>query len=548
MRTVTGYRDAASRGTTPSWTYSSKEKRRLLSQALHRPLDRVGVLGSDTDGHTGCVNTLSWARDGELLLSGGDDTTVRIWRMDTANTSVEYPFACEAVIHTGHRANIFGAKMLPGSSRIATVAGDREVRICDISRAPGRPQMRGTGLQYDTSEACVRVLRCHKRRTKRIVTEESFDRFLTVAEDGAVIQHDLRTSHRCGAGSCPTPLIKVPHELSAIAVSPLAPYHIVVAGESPYGYLFDRRQSGRHLREQWGMAPDGDHLTTCVRRFGRTGRAPGERVGHEHITGARMAQSNGHEVLLSYSADAVYLYSTRDDVEPPEKLSSLLESTNTEHDSKPAHSTISTIDEDAHDVSDLWEIEQEEYGNNEEADGEDDDYDEEVGEDDLTPDPFSRVPVVLPRSRYAGACNVETVKDVNFLGPNDEFVASGSDDGNFFIWKKTSRRIHGVYEGDGSVVNVIERHPHLPLLAVSGIDTTVKLFAPAHGRSRFSRLGEAESIMQTNIERAERTISRQMELDLASLLLHHRLIVRRRSEAGDEDVDDEDIQAQCPTQ
>lgn len=35
--------------------------------------------------------------------------------------------------------------------------------------------------------------------------------------------------------------------------------------------------------------------------------------------------------------------------------------------------------------------------------------------------------------------------------------------------------MHGIYEGDGSVVNVIEGHPYLPLIAVSGIDTTVKV-------------------------------------------------------------------------
>lgn len=64
---------------------------------------------------------------------------------------------------------------------------------------------------------------------------------------------------------------------------------------------------------------------------------------------------------------------------------------------------------------------------------------------------------------------------VNFLGPSDEFVTSGSDDGNFFIWRKNTGAIHGIYEGDGSVVNMVEGHPHLPLVAVSGIDTTVKV-------------------------------------------------------------------------
>jgi WD40 repeat protein len=35
-----------------------------------------------------------------------------------------------------------------------------------------------------------------------------------------------------------------------------------------------------------------------------------------------------------------------------------------------------------------------------------------------------------------GHCNVRTVKEVNFYGPRNEYVISGSDDGNIFIWHK----------------------------------------------------------------------------------------------------------------
>ena len=67
------------------------------------------------------------------------------------------------------------------------------------------------------------------------------------------------------------------------------------------------------------------------------------------------------------------------------------------------------------------------------------------------------------------------IETVNFLGPIDESVASGSDDGNFFIWDKNDGKLQGIYEGDSSVVNIIEGHPYFPLVAVSGIDTTVKV-------------------------------------------------------------------------
>jgi WD40 repeat protein len=112
-------------------------------------------------------------------------------------------------------------------------------------------------------------------------------------------------------------------------------------------------------------------------------------------------------------------------------------------------------------------------------------------------DVHPNAPVIYPRMRFSGHCNVETVKDgecsrkasmnaqwvigdsstVNYLGPYDEYVASGSDDGNFFIWKKSSGEVVDVLEGDDSIVNVIEGHPTLPLVAVSGIDTTIKVIS-----------------------------------------------------------------------
>lgn len=143
---------------------------------------------------------------------------------------------------------------------------------------------------------------------------------MVTGQDGTVRQHDLRVPHRCSSG-CPPPLVKLHREMSTLALSPLRPYQIVVAGESPYvrgspsflllerltplqGYLFDRRHSGRFLREEWGIPPNKEDVTTCVRRFGRRSRGSGEQKGREHITGARMASTNSHEVqftLISWS-------------------------------------------------------------------------------------------------------------------------------------------------------------------------------------------------------------------------------------------------------
>ena len=71
------------------------------------------------------------------------------------------------------------------------------------------------------------------------------------------------------------------------------------------------------------------------------------------------------------------------------------------------------------------------------------------------------------------------VKGVNFYGPHSEYVVSGSDCGNVFLWETRSERIVNYFHADdGGVVNVLEPHPHLPILATSGLDHDVKIFEP----------------------------------------------------------------------
>ncbi|GLB33847.1 putative peptidase A1 family protein [Lyophyllum shimeji] len=539
-------------------------RRNHLSRALEHTLDRVNVLGDASSyGHTGCVNALSWARKGELLLSGGDDTTVRLWAIDASDNSQEYPFACRAVIHTGHRANIFSAHMLPYSSRIATVAGDKQVRVFDVGDAAFTGPHTGHETSCNARQSCTHILRCHEDRVKRIVTEHSPDLFLTVGEDGSVRQHDLRTPHDCRRGPCPAPLVKVNHDLFTLALSPLTPYQFVVAGESPYGYLFDRRHVGRDLRMEWGI-PEATHdatsLTTCVRRFGRRTKPDGERRTRriEHITGARMSDYNGHEVLLSYSGDAVYQYSTYDQPESegafsassaPSTLAPNAKRRRIDESEAPKSTNLDEMDVDENSSSSALDFNSNITERSLDEDSDDNDHDgsntdeddggEDVEEDyleilDTEPnfedDYHPHVPVILPRQRYAGARNVETTKDVNFLGPSDEFVASGSDDGNFFIWRKDSGALHGIYEGDGTVVNMVEGHPSLPVIAVSGIDYTVKIFAPSRGPSQYSRIENAKRIIETN---ARPSRPRSIRYSFAALLTEAR-VAMAAGEAGPE--------------
>lgn len=559
-------------------------KRARVARALSGRLDRVGVLGGENWGHTGCVNAVSWAQGGELLITGGDDTKIRVWRMDpsgstgadasgssgpscsssaaadlaeklsNAASQEEYPFACQSVISTGHTQNIFNAHMLPFSTRIATVSGDRQVRVFDVGAGVGQSPT-GSEMEYTTRESCIRVLRCHTGRTKRIITEDSPDLFLTVAEDGQVRQHDLRTSHSCTSGACPAPLVKLPHELSTIALSPLTPYQFVVGGESPYAHLFDRRHAGRYLQAEWGVPPDADSATTCVRRFGRRSRAKGERKGYEHITGVRMSAWNGHEVLLSYHLDGVFLYSTRDEpgisedkrgprsiLTPNAKQRRLYTTKSPSSHGEPLICPdVEMIVEDQLEstLADNVMNESDDQSQEDDTDSDTEDDEEDEDEDDrlFAPedaDSHQAVPVVYPRTRFTGHCNIETVKDVNFLGPHDEFVTSGSDDGNFFIWRKSTGELVDILEGDKQVVNVIESHPHLPLVAVSGIDTTIKLFAPARGVPSFSRWNNAETIKKNNARASKAGLGGSAELQFAHLVLNYEQALRGIRDDGGE--------------
>ncbi|KAF8525350.1 WD40 repeat-like protein [Gautieria morchelliformis] len=505
----------------------SKPWQRLAaSPNIWTRLERVAVLGEhdSVSSHSGCVNALHWSADGTVLVSAGDDTRVHLWRLDESNASGDYPLTCTAKIHTGHTNNIFNAHILNGSSRIATCAADRQVRVFDVNRG-GLSQHSGELSEYEENQACFRIFKCHDGRVKRIITENSPDYFLTVAEDGTVRQHDLRTPHKCSKtnDTCPSPLLALGIELSTIALSPLTPYNFVVAGESPYAYLFDRRQTGRRLREEWGVDCRPDDITSCVRRFGRKTRAETEVNGIEHVTGSRMSQENGHELLLSYSADAVYLYSTRD---PPEARSTCqtLLSPNKRRRLDPT----SRGSDYSGDIADLpTRDDSMDISHDPHLDDSDNVEDKDPDEGQQIPENLQS-PVVYPRRRYLGACNVETVKDVNFVGPGDEYVVSGSDDGNFFIWDKRTGELLDIHEGDGSVVNVIEQHPSLPVLSVSGIDNTVKIFAPTSGSRNSTRMAQRDDIVKSNLNTTQTSLSLSRQpMHLASLFMHYRRTLSR---------------------
>lgn len=75
------------------------------------------------------------------------------------------------------------------------------------------------------------------------------------------------------------------------------------------------------------------------------------------------------------------------------------------------------------------------------------------------------------------------IKEACFWG--DSHVMSGSDCGRVFVWERKTGRLVMLWEADRHVVNCLQPHPTLPVLATSGIDYDVKLWAPVCEESRF---------------------------------------------------------------
>ncbi|XP_044512301.1 protein ALTERED SEED GERMINATION 2 isoform X2 [Mangifera indica] len=84
------------------------------------------------------------------------------------------------------------------------------------------------------------------------------------------------------------------------------------------------------------------------------------------------------------------------------------------------------------------------------------------------------------KRRFVGHCNVGTdIKQASFLGQQGDYVASGSDDGRWFIWEKQTGRLIKMLVGDDAVVNCVQCHPFDSVVATSGIDNTIKIWTPS---------------------------------------------------------------------
>lgn len=239
-----------------------------------------------------------------------------------------------------------------------------------------------------------------------------------------ILQFDLRTGAATELFTCravrdePVPIL----HLNAIAIDPRNPNMFAVAGSDEYTRLYDIR------KYKWDGSTD----------FGQPADffCPPHLIGDELVGITGLAFSEQSELLATYNDEFIYLFSKDMGLGPDPNFTALTVGMDSDGDEMRSDQSIVGSSSDR-----------------------------------------SSNTVVAPQV-YKGHTNSETVKGVNFFGPNCEYVVSGSDCGRIFIWKKKGGELIRVMEADKQVVNCIVSHPHTTVLASSGIENDIKIWTP----------------------------------------------------------------------
>lgn len=268
-------------------------------------VDRLG-LEAELEGHSGCVNCLEWNSKGNLLASGSDDLHIIIWD----------PFRRKKLhsILTGHHGNIFSAKFMPNSNDNIIVSGAADCRICvhDLS-----------------SQETTHVYSCHTGRVKRLATIPNLPfMFWSAAEDGTVMQFDLRESHTC-SGTCNNVLISLINhmgktaEAKCLAINPLRPELLAVGANDPYVRVYDRRMlspfptkcEGQKLPDaaEGGCSSNNDQTPLGCAQYFVAGHLPLKQLDfkkrYRTLASTYLTFSpDGSELLVNLGGEQIYLF------------------------------------------------------------------------------------------------------------------------------------------------------------------------------------------------------------------------------------------------
>lgn len=283
-------------------------------------IKRLG-LQSELKGHNGCVNCLEWNSCGSVLASGSDDVSIILWDPFKHKLLTKYK--------TGHQGNIFSVKFLPESNDSLLVSGaaDSKIQVHDINRSE-----------------TTHVFSHHTGRVKRIATAKNVPfMFWSAAEDGSVMQYDLRMSEPSNSNPKNVLINLNAHlgqhaEAKCIAINPCRSDQLAVGANDPFIRLYDRRmltcKSVEFLshrtartsleRQNHGSMPTSEdefHLPNDAVEYFVAGHLP-HRLSNQKMSYRTLATTyltyspDGTELLVNLGGEQIYLFDVNGDRYP----------------------------------------------------------------------------------------------------------------------------------------------------------------------------------------------------------------------------------------
>eukprot|EP00887_Chlorella_sp_A99_P002952 scaffold24.g2952.t1 len=340
---------------------------------LARRLQEVAQLA----GHAGSVDALGWSECRGLLVTGGEDCRLRLWRpesgelvhaFDSASCGPQGTGVAVAAdarrgadgcalravclrpprwcpqraaaamppLLQGHTSSILGAMFLPASdgNQVVSCSADKQVRLLNVVRGASRPYS------------------LHKGRVRSLVALDPHV-FLSASEDGTVRETDVRVRpppvHRGADHGHGQPaddanvLIDQRAErlgrararvgIYSLAVDEARPWLMLTGGTDPLARLYDRRMlstpadaGARGRTPAWARAYIPAHLK-AVLWDGRPGGGGGGAGGAAPAPASYQIPAvvfgrGGAEVVASYSGDFVYSFDAVDHGRDAESLAS----------------------------------------------------------------------------------------------------------------------------------------------------------------------------------------------------------------------------------
>ncbi|XP_055585735.1 DDB1- and CUL4-associated factor 6-like [Uranotaenia lowii] len=603
--------------------------------------------------HKGCVNTVFWSDDGQLLLSGSDDQHIVISSPFTGETLFQHK--------TTHRANIFSARFLPHSN-------NREIVSCSGDGIVLYTELKDVALQpAEAHERNMNYFNCHSNGTTyEVMTVPTEPKsFMSCGEDGTVRLYDLRKMTRCLKTCCKDNiLILSPSAVTAMTLAPATMNYIAVGSSDSHVRIYDRRFL--KLVDCSVPGSPNDRHTVPVKMFTN----PSMEKRSFRVTSIAYSRDES-ELLVNYSSDHLYLFDvtkagieveaaqasscsekgkrgskTQHSIDSPPPVRRLRlrgDWSDTGPDARPAremasrvigagqarpqlqatimhrmtevlsrmladprtrigltHTNELTNDSDLANVVDDFRTfasnttgpaaaaaseEPQSTGRQEEPQpstsgttprkttattrrrlsSEDEDDDDEDDDEDDSVECRNETKKATTNQRnksesseqtayeaalkdleakitnydyvlkkFVGHRNARTmIKEATFWG--NDYIMSGSDCGHVFTWERATGRLVMLMEADQHVVNCVQPHPTLPILATSGIDYDIKIWSPMdEEKTRFDREA-ANDLMERNavmLEETKDTITVPASFMIRMLACIHSLRNRRGGAGG----------------